>query len=288
MQRILTNTAPVLKHTFYDGETGATVAGVTVTVTRDDGTVLVTGAAAAVTGTEWSYTLPVAYTGQVDVLQVTWTATGGRAESDYVEVAGGFHVTLMQIRQLPDLSDQAKFTTDKLEQARMWWEDLSEEYCGVAFVPRYAKDVFPAAGGPQWLSRLYPHVDAQTRMLSRLYPRRILSATYNGTADTFSGWTVDVGGTVTRDTGTFGTSFRWVITYEHGYATCPPDIQQAGLDAIRWKLLADKAGAPSRQLSIATDVGTTRFAVADEDRPTGIDTVDSVLARRRVKIPAVG
>jgi hypothetical protein len=131
-----------------DGEPSSTTdpGTVTVSITRADGTSIVTGAAttgAATTGTDStrSYTISAAYTGTLDRLAVTWSAGGSVIGTTTVDVVGGVFITVAEIRTLEDsLSDPGQYLPDTLIRARRQIESLITRACGdvVAFVPTFA------------------------------------------------------------------------------------------------------------------------------------------------------
>lgn len=281
MDRILRNTAAALSVTFdVDGTANdADADAVTVDVVREDGTVLIEAAAAA-NGADgdgtYSYTL--APQAQLDVLRLDWTASfAGVAQtvSTWVEVVGGFCVALADIRAQKNLDSAAKFTTAELADARAWFEDLAEEHCGVAFAPRYHRDVLDGDG-------------CSTALLSKLYPRQLIGVTVDDVVETTTGWALYDHGEVRRPTGTFTCGDRNVsIAYEHGHQRAPAQLRTAALIAIRDRLLDDETGR--RQLSVTNEFGgTTRYAVAGDDRPTGIPEVDAVLNRLNETVPGIG
>src|SRR6266498_3629859 len=133
-ERILRDTGATLGVTFYSGETAQNADGaVTVTITRDDGTAVVTGAATTNAGTG-VYQYVLAPQTNLDLLTAAWSGSfGGVAQkiTTRIEVAGGFYVSIPEIRALPGLTSTTSFPTDKLKKARDWFENLAEAYCGV-------------------------------------------------------------------------------------------------------------------------------------------------------------
>jgi hypothetical protein len=106
----------------------------TVTITRADGTPVVTEAT-AVNGPNggFSYTLVPAQTALLDTLTATWSfMLNGRLQSlrDQVEIVGGYHFDLNELRQMPPLSDATTYTTAKLLNARTLAETTIEQACG--------------------------------------------------------------------------------------------------------------------------------------------------------------
>ncbi len=159
----------------------------------------------------------------------------------------------------------------QLAEARQWFEDRAESYCGVAFVTRFARDVLDGSGG-------------DSVYLSHLYPRSVLSAKVEGIAQTGTAtWDLYESGLVVRDTGFFAWGHRNVeITYEHGLEVVESEIREAALVATRAKLLSDSGGGsiPAGVTQLITDAGTYNFGRPSV--PFGIPEVDQVLGMHRV------
>lgn len=289
MQRVLVGNDATTRTTFYSGDTPADATGdVTVTVTRDDGTVLAGGTATNASTGVYEFDLADAtHTSRLDVLTVTWAgliAGSTQVKTTQVEVVGGFYVELGEIRSLPKLGDSGKFPLEALEDARNWFETLAEEHCGVAFVPRYARDL----------------VDGNDRyelLLNRLYPRSLIGVTVDGVTTSTTGWQLYPSGRLSRDhLGSFAVPTSTTIgrniavSYTHGYDRPPADLRDVALLAIRDKLLADREGREAGRVLSQTNEfgGTTRFALPGSDRPTGIPDVDTVLNRYVERVPVIG
>lgn len=289
--RVIRNQSAALDVVFYpsgsetptdpDGNTA------TVTITRADGTVLVAGAATTRTGAgRYRYTL--AAQANLDQLTVAWTGLFGTlsvTSTTYAEIVGGVVADLADIRvENPNLADVTRFTTAELVAARSWFEDLAEDFCRTAFVPKYRRDILSGEG-------------AAALLLTRIRPIRLLAAAVDGTAvtaPTLATWTVQPEGTVTLpESGTF-TSFpagesNVVVAYEHGYPTVPWDVRRAALTAIRWRLLTDDSNQiPDRAMSMTNEFGNISFAQPGMHRAVGLPEVDAVLNRYCDRHPAVG
>lgn len=283
--RIVAATAWQLSTTLYVGETPVDPTGpATVTITNAAGVEVVSAAAATAVGSDTgvvTYDLANTVAPTVDELTVEWTATVAGSEqttTTTVEVAGGFHVPLARIRQLPNLSDPERFDESRLREAREWWEALCEQWTGRAWVPRLRSWTFAGDGAA---SILAPDV----------LIRSVAYAEVNGTEVTDDVVFDDIGlliltsGCWSRGTRTSPTPCT--VRYVHGADGLPADLEAAAETAIRWRLLAEREGAPARELSVANDVGgTTRFSTPGPDRPTGLLDVDATLNRYR-RAPAL-
>jgi hypothetical protein len=278
VQRVLRNTQATLEVTFYSGGVATDADGaVTVDITRADGTAFATGAATT-HGTTGQYKYTLAPQTNLEYFTLVWNGTfGGVAQkiTTHTEIVGAFYAPVNDIAAMKGLSG---FSVAALEEARQWFEDLAEQYCGRAFVPRYGRTVTDGTG------------TAELLLLHRL-PRKLLSVKVNGvTVSSFSTWGLYPEGIVTRSTGVgyatsgiFTSGYSNVeLTYEHGEDEPDLELRQAALRAIQYRLLGDNLGLPAEAMSAAVDVrGPLTFgAVAGPDRPTGIPEVDHVLTQR--------
>ena len=271
-----------------DGETPEDCASLpTATVTRDDGTSLT---AATVTNTsengKYTAAITTTHTARLDLLRIQWTGTSGSQVQVYdqtLEVAGGWYVTIPEIRGEQDMSSTTKYPVAELRRRRDEFEAIAEEYCGVAFVPRYATITVRGNGAR---SILLPH----SRLLD------VLSVTIDGTAKDATDYELDEDfGIVAKDGSTFtrpsSTSGRNVtVTYTHGYKSCPPEMRRACLTWMASKLTTQASGLSTAAATEVVDGGrqmTFSTASASDRRPTGIDSVDAVLNRLDETVPAV-
>jgi hypothetical protein len=281
VQRALRNTQATLEVVFYSAGVATDADGaVTVTITRADGTAFATDAATT-HGTTGQYKYTLAPQTNLEYFTLVWNGTfGGVAQkiTTHTEIVGAFYAPLNDIRAMAGLSSVTNFPNAALEEARQWFEDLAEQYCGRAFVPRYGRTVTNGTGTQEIL--------LQDRM-----PRRLLSVKVDGTAvSPFSSWGLYPEGVVVRSTGmgvgtsgTFTYGYRNVeLTYEHGEDEPDLELREAALRAIQYRLLGNQLGLPAEAISASVDVrGPLTFgATAGPGRPTGIPEVDNVLTSR--------
>jgi hypothetical protein len=251
----------------------------TVTITRDsDGSAIVTGGAASQLN-QGVYLYSLQPQSSLDKLTVVWSATfNGLAQSvtTYVDIVGGYFVTLNAIRTSPNMPDISKFTTEKLIEARQWFETLAENYCGQAFVPRYKRIRYAGSGHPTLLADM----NVRTIRSVRDYTSGTVYTAY--TSDELADIDVDPVGSLTRLSNVWRFGTRNIeIVYEHGMDACPADMADAALDAIRRHLLENQTGRTV--LSVADDLGgVTRYSTPGENRPTGYAEVDRVLNSYRL------
>lgn len=278
--QVLRNTAESLPVYFsVDGSETDADGEVTVTVTRDDGTALVTGATAT-HPTFGRYEYQLSPQTNLDRLTLQWTGTFSgvyqpAAATTYVDIVGAYYVSLTDLRAEPTLADTNKFTVSKLITARQWFETLAEQYCGQAFVPRYKRIRISGDGSSTLL------LDPNIRTVRSVTTYTSATEYTTFTADELAGIDIDPVGVLTRWSATWPYGNRNIeIVYEHGMDACPGDLADAALDATRRHLLENQTGRTV--LSVADDLGVTRYSTPGMGRPTGYAEVDSVLNRYRM------
>jgi hypothetical protein len=276
VQRVLRQTQAQPEVTFYVGTVATDAdAAVTVTITRADGTVFATDAATTHIGTNTGlYRYTLAPQTALELFTFDWKGTfGGVVQhvTSQVEIVGGYVVALADLKAESGMGTK---TDAQLAEARQWFEDAAEAYCGVAFVPRYAREVLDGDGTFE-LGLIHP------------FPRSVLSCKVGGITQTgTSTWDLYEEGLIARDSGSFAVGRRNVeITYEHGLDTVPSDIRDAALTAIRSNVLGGGSaggGIPAGVTQLATDAGVMTFG--RRTFPFGIPEVDTVLSAHRLVV----
>ena len=250
-QRVLVNTPTTLTVVFeVDGvATDPSPATATVTITRDDGSLLLDEVAATRTAVgTFAISLTAVQNNQLDSLSVAWTSSLGTLPA-IVEIVGGFLFTIAQARALNPLSDVVRYPTQRIVDARTMVETALEDACGVAFVPRYRRESLNGSGSTE-VALAMPRV------------RSIRAGTLDGTALTVD----DLAAIVPSGPGIIYTPSGWTrgfinyaISYEHGYDTPPPRVSNAALLLAR-RYLVDSP-VSDRATSLTTEDGTTQFLV---------------------------
>lgn len=276
MDRVLQGAPATISTTLYSDETEvASSTAVAVAVTNDFGTELHTDTADLREGTTGTYefTLPAADTATLDILTVEWTATidgVAQTRTTRVEVVGGFHVSLAEIRANGAASSLPldKYTTADLRDARTTWEDLAESYTNQAWVPRYRR------------LRLY---GPSAGIATPLPLRAVRWATYDGTAvdaATLALWEVAHHGFL--HTGRTWSGQVIEVGVEVGHDQPPADLRDAALVYIVESLRKSRANV--RALSqIAPDGTITKLSYKGR---TQIPSVDATLDHHRVPVIA--
>jgi hypothetical protein len=260
IQRVLRDVQAQPEVTFFTGSTPVEADGaVTVDIFRGDGTTFATDAATTdVDPNVGLYRYTLAAQSNLERFRFVWegaVSTVVQRVTTYVEIVGGYVASLTDIKAETGLSTK---TDAQLIEARQWFEDIAESWCGVAFVPRYGRDVLDGSG-------------SEKLKLSHSHPRTILSAKVDGVAQTGTAtWDLYDSGVIIRDSGSFPVGRRNVeIIYEHGYDAPEAEVREAALIAIRSKLLSAEGGTsggiPSGVTQLITDAGTMIFG----RRPTG-------------------
>lgn len=279
MQRIAQGLSATLSHTFYsDGvATDPSPDVTTITVTRDDGTVLVNAAPATNAGTGIvTYTLTPAETNLLDNLSVDWTATFSgqpQTQTDTVEVAGGFLFSIAQARAVRPLDNATLYPIAAIVETRTLVEQALEDACGVAFVPRYRRETFDGAG----LATLLAH---QPRVTA------LRSASLDGT-DISSTDLATIAGSATgrlyyANTWTTGYG-NYEVTYEHGYDQPPLRITQAALLLAKNWLV--KGPIDDRTTAFSTEDGTYSLSTPGmRGASFGIPEVDATVAEYSMRV----
>jgi hypothetical protein len=144
VDRILRGVSATLSQTVSVAEAGTdpNPDAATVTITRADGTPVVTDAT-AVNGPNggFTYTLTPAQTALLDTLTATWTFTlNGFVQhlTSQVEIVGGYHFGLSQLRRCSRSGPTERVLDGEAAEARTLAETTIEQACGRAFVPRYS------------------------------------------------------------------------------------------------------------------------------------------------------
>jgi hypothetical protein len=133
VDRILQSTPATISESWYQGATIQDPGTVTVTVTRDDGTIVTTGTAAGTGAAPRTFQLTAAHTASLDRLTATWTSPTLGTLTTVVEVVGDFLFTINEAHN----AGLATYSDDQIAGARTRVEQAIEDACGLAFVPRY-------------------------------------------------------------------------------------------------------------------------------------------------------
>jgi len=291
-QQILRGTSGPLAVTFFDAAGAVVDPGtVTVTITRLDGSAIVTDGATSGTGASArTRALTPAESGTLDQLTCTWTGTiNGEPQTveTRAEVIGDLLFSVADARsdQGGKLASDTSYPTERIEAARAAILDAWYEICGVAFVPRVRQVVL---NGNNRDVLYLP--DLRVSALRAIELRS--GATWSAyTDESLLDVIVEPIGRLTHETGWFPRGRQNVrITYEHGWERTPGEISQAALMLLRDRLV--KGTSPERATSEVGELGTFTLATAGTQgnpwsvyREYGLPFVDAVLHRYNEKLP---
>lgn len=262
---------------------------VTVTITRRDGTALVTAGATGGTDTDpRTYALSAAQTATLDALTAVWHSATLGDLTTRAEIVGAPLFTVAQARAFGkgSLADGTKYPESAILAARARILDDFRQVCGVAFVPRAARVELDGDGSP-------------ALRLGELYIRRIVAVEYRayGSASyaavsgaELAGIVIAPGGVALKVDGSYWLAGRrnYRIAFEYGYDAPPLAVQRAALTLATSQLVPSDFN--ERATAQTNELGTFRLAVAGwRDRSYyGIPSVDAVLARYDETVPGIG
>lgn len=248
-----------------------------LTIVDDDGAVVSHGVVSLVSTGVYKAKLSAQATPKL--LHATWTYTVSSyaMQTVYdVYVDGGYIFEIADLRKQDGVSDTTRYTYADLEAARDEVTSFINDFCQVAFVPTYHRQVLDGANR----SHVY---------LNRTPTRSIIAVLVEGVSVSTVGWTVAEFGTVRAPTAWTGSRVVGQgveISYLYGYDSAPPDIRRAAIKlAANW-LLVNEGSIPDRARMMTTQWATFQLSTASEEYPTGIPEVDSALRRHRLHIPS--
>lgn len=239
MERVIRGRSFTLSKTFYSDGVATTPGSLpTVAIVRADGTTVPTSSVSGTGAGPYTATVTAANNTTLNTLTVTWTALmSGQSNTyiDTVEVAGGSFFSIAEAKATSELTS---LTVSQIEDLRTSIEQAIENYCGMAFVPRYAKETLTPATSQDVITE-WPLV------------RTVRAATLDGTALDVATITPTINGLYAS--GLAPSSFgRWparynlVIEYEHGMDEVPLDVSQA---ALRWARQTPSAAIAAGQVT---------------------------------------
>jgi hypothetical protein len=231
-------------------------------------------------GGNYSYQLIDSMVDAVDDLRLTFTGLVDGinfTRTEWVDVAGAYYFEVDEARSIGPIDPS--FTDADIERQRTAVEDQIEANCDTSFVSRYIEQ--RTSGRGSYIR------------LSENYILDLISVTEDG-VDVTSGVELD-GRYVHRNShnGEWASGHRNVVLkYEGGYDEHPPgDLRRKAIEATRYSLLRERRqGLPAQALTIATEAGTMRMAVAGLRQPFGLPEVDAVVVKwaKRVCVPVAG
>jgi hypothetical protein len=278
-QRVVAGTAASLSWQLIDG-TGepANPGTVTVTVTRADGTVIVTGGATGgATTAARTYALTAAQTATLDRLTAQWIVSSVVLATTEIDVVSAPWFSNAELRAAEiSVASTSDFTAATITTARLQAEAFLERACNRRFVPGY--DYITIPGNPS-SKLILPGVDIRTIRSAALYDDPSSTATETLSATEIAAIPDSPSGVIERYSGTWDA--RWVkIGFEHGMIAPPLDMKRAAMLLCRHVLHKPTTHIPDNATSMQSDMGWSAILVTAGVRGahTSLPTVNEAIA----------
>lgn len=271
-----------------DGELTAPAGTVTVTITRDDGTIVATDRATTqaedaegeIVGL-YTAGLTAAETADLDVLTCVWADDIDPRVTTQVEIVGGYYFSVADARAFDrSLASDGTYTDAGIRAARREVEDECERITRCAWVPRYGTG-----------TAAVPCLGSKTAVLPVFAVRRLRSVTsVYGSIETeldVDGISVTEWGELRRASGFPGD--RLEVAFEWGTDGPPSDLRHAALTRLRSRLNMENTAVPDRATSFSLQAGGV-WTLAQPGRAgfdTGLPEVDAVYQRYSKKLPGI-
>lgn len=164
-----------------------------------------------------------------------------------------------RVRHLP-----SDITDDEINSLVAEFEEIAEEYRGVAFTPRSHTETV--------------YRPSSSVILTRYPLRSVTSFTVDGDAGTVADLTLDTNLSTIYGGGWF-TATPVVVTYSHGLDAPPEVLLRACAEYVRAVAMADRSGQGRDVIAQSFDGGITRYSSPSwsDGRPTGFLEVDRLL-----------
>lgn len=250
---------------------------VTATVTRADGTVVVTGETTAGTGAGVrSFTLTAAQTVLLDQLSVAWISSGVTLATTSVDVVAAPCFSNAELRTAePSLNDAATYPPAKIAAARLQVEAFFERVTHRRYVPGYSYEMLPSSGQ---FDLVVNHPEVRRVRSAVIYQDPGAAPVATLSAGEVAAIPPSPSGVVSRYlVPWFG---RWVgIGYEHGFSAPSPDVKRQQMRLCRELLMAPKSQMPDNAITYNSDLGWSAVLVTPGVRGahTSIPSVNEVL-----------
>jgi hypothetical protein len=169
------------------------------------------------------------------------------------------------------LADVGKYPDPALDDLVAEFEEVAEDFRGVAFTPRTAVETQNIDPYTTVITLNHPKVRSITSIVAD--GNTLDAATYKRTErDTIESSTGFLGGTAF-------VTMSVVITYDHGYDSPPKRLLRACREYVRICAVADRSNVPRDIISTSADGMSTRYSTPDigAGRPTGYIEVDRLL-----------
>lgn len=182
------------------------------------------------------------------------------------------YMTVDDLREaVPALNDDGKYPDALLAGYITEFEEIAEDYRGVAYIPRTATETLTV---PQTGTII---------QLRHIRVRAITSVTIDGTLIDASSYSYTDHGTIQSRVGFLGRGLypqaTAVIVYSHGYDSPTQSLLRGCREYVRIAAVADRSAVPRDIIATSADGMTTRFSTPDKraGRPTGYLDIDRLL-----------
>lgn len=166
---------------------------------------------------------------------------------------------------LSPLSNPQEFTDEQLEEYVAEFEEVAENYCGVAFEPR-------TVTGETYL------VTGRDVFLAWMPVTTLTTVTVDGVTLTSDDYEFDKRLGILR-LGSAQRDATVAVTYTHGLSAPPQALLRACRKYVQSVALADTSDTPRDAIATSAEGVTLRFSTPDREagRPTGFMEVDRLL-----------
>lgn len=189
------------------------------------------------------------------------------------------YFTEADLRALAQMDNATLYTDERIDAVAAFVVSRIEGFCRAAFVTRSTTEV---------------HDGCSRIILRQPFATAVTSLTVEGVSVDVADLNLASGVVRYSAGGTFSTSNLGgvSVTYSYGYSATPPgDIKEAALAWTRYRLLATNQNVEhdARRTQVTNDMGgTTTYAVAGKDRPSGYPEIDAVLVDWRDRVNVFG
>lgn len=212
--------------------------------------------------------VPVTYA-TLDTFTATWTWPSAAFRQTQFEVVGSFLFSDAQLRAFDPELIAATYPAARVRDVREIVEDRFARACGVSFTRRGRREYLSGDG-------------TSSLILDERMMQSLVSVKDAGSAIAATSFTLQPHGIIeyTGGLGSFGWGTRNIeVLYEHGFATPPSDVVDAGMRYARYILVPGANKNDERVTTIQYDTGFARLSVPGRDGFTGLPDVDAVLNR---------
>lgn len=182
------------------------------------------------------------------------------------------YLTPAQLRdQVPQLDNPGKYPDAVLSALVTEFEEIAEDYRGVAYTPRTATETHTVP------------LSSSSIMLRHQRVRSITSVVLDGATIDAGSYTYTDHGTIESRVGFLGTGLQAVstavIVLSHGYDAPPQRLLRGCREYVRNCAVADRSDVPRDIIATSVDGMTHRYSTPDKSagRPTGYIEVDRLL-----------